>query len=553
MAKALGGLDLPVNESQGGTNATTFNAARTNMGLNPLISEKTLTYNVVSADRGLLIHYSGAGGVDLTLDPAATLGDGFNFILRNDAVGNITINPNGAELINGAATLVVEPTQAVTVFSTGAAFYTEGQASLIDGANQALSNLAAVAINASLVSNSDIADDLGSLTIRWDNAYLRNVSTGDTAADVLTISAWDVDGAVSVPFMTLTANNTPTCALSGDVTSVTQAPATNTAQIATCAFVQAAVGGVVAFPITLAQGGTNANLTASNGGIFYSTATAGAILSGTATAGQIIRSGSSAAPSWSTATYPATVTANRLLYASATNVISDLAMANSSVLVTDGSGVPSLSLTLPNGILATTQAGGTSNTTVATTAFVQAAASSGGGLTLLSTATAAGSATINFNNFLSSTYETYLLVISGLVPATNATVPFIRVGTGAGPTYQSGASDYTWSVDIGRAAAGSWNTTGDTADSEIETVFYPVVNTTTYSFNANIDIYSPTASIYTHITGVTSHFDSTNSQVNTGNFAGIYLATTAVTSIQVLMSSGNIASGEFKLYGYKKT
>ena len=34
------------------------------------------------------------------------------------------------------------------------------------------------------------------------------------------------------------------------------------------------------FPITLAQGGTNASLVASNGGIFYSTATAGAILSG---------------------------------------------------------------------------------------------------------------------------------------------------------------------------------------------------------------------------------------------------------------------------------
>lgn len=57
--------------------------------------------------------------------------------------------------------------------------------------------------------------------------------------------------------------------------------------------------------ISLADGGTNASLTASNGGIFYSTATAGAILAGTATAGQILRSGSNAAPSWSTGTYPA--------------------------------------------------------------------------------------------------------------------------------------------------------------------------------------------------------------------------------------------------------
>jgi len=53
------------------------------------------------------------------------------------------------------------------------------------------------------------------------------------------------------------------------------------------------------FPITLGQGGTNAALTASNGGIFYSTASAGAILAGTATAGLALLSGANTAPTWS--------------------------------------------------------------------------------------------------------------------------------------------------------------------------------------------------------------------------------------------------------------
>jgi hypothetical protein len=59
--------------------------------------------------------------------------------------------------------------------------------------------------------------------------------------------------------------------------------------------------GNITFPISLAHGGTNANLTAtaSNGGIFYSTASAGAILAGTATAGLALLSGASAAPTWS--------------------------------------------------------------------------------------------------------------------------------------------------------------------------------------------------------------------------------------------------------------
>ena len=94
--------------------------------------------------------------------------------------------------------------------------------------------------------------------------------------------------------------------------------------------------------IPLADGGTNASLTASSGGIFYSTATAGAILAGTATASQILQSGASAAPTWSTATYPATTTANSILYSSAINTVADFATANNGTLVTSATGVPSI-------------------------------------------------------------------------------------------------------------------------------------------------------------------------------------------------------------------
>lgn len=117
--------------------------------------------------------------------------------------------------------------------------------------------------------------------------------------------------------------------------------------------------------VDLASGGTNASLTASNGGIFYSTATAGAILSGTATAGQMLRSGASSAPTWSTATfpstatttgtilradgtnwvattatYPATTTINQILFSSAANTISGITTANNGILTTGTTGVP---------------------------------------------------------------------------------------------------------------------------------------------------------------------------------------------------------------------
>lgn len=73
--------------------------------------------------------------------------------------------------------------------------------------------------------------------------------------------------------------------------------------------------------LALARGGTAASLTASNGGVVYSTSSAMAILAGTATAGQILRSGSSAAPSWSTSTYPATSSAGTILASGSTNTI----------------------------------------------------------------------------------------------------------------------------------------------------------------------------------------------------------------------------------------
>ena len=107
------------------------------------------------------------------------------------------------------------------------------------------------------------------------------------------------------------------------------------------------------FPVSLANGGTNASLTASNGGIFYSTSSAGAILSGTATAQQLLLSGASTTPQWSTTTYPLTNAINTIMYASSANVQGVVTPTNNGVLVYSAGGVPSSSTTLPSGLAAT--------------------------------------------------------------------------------------------------------------------------------------------------------------------------------------------------------
>ncbi len=60
---------------------------------------------------------------------------------------------------------------------------------------------------------------------------------------------------------------------------------------------------------------------------------------------QVLLSIANMTPDWSTATYPSTTTANRILYSSATNTVSEIPTANSAVLATDPSGVPSFTNT----------------------------------------------------------------------------------------------------------------------------------------------------------------------------------------------------------------
>ncbi len=87
--------------------------------------DKAAAYTVVVGDRGYLINAT-TGTWTLTLPPAATAGVGFALALRNSGTGNITVDPNAAELINGAATLLVRPGFGGVLVCTGTGWLTIG-------------------------------------------------------------------------------------------------------------------------------------------------------------------------------------------------------------------------------------------------------------------------------------------------------------------------------------------------------------------------------------------------------------------------------------------
>lgn len=172
------------------------------------------------------------------------------------------------------------------------------------------------------------------------------------------------------------------------------------------------------------------------------------------------------------------------------------------------------------------------------------------GLHHLSTQTASGSATLDFDNLLDSTYEMYLMILHELTPADDDVGLSFRVGTGATPTYVAGTS-YDWK-GYTRASA---TLDSDTATSEIS-LLGESGTTDNLGNAAGESLYSGLVLInnsqdsaaHTQIRYKGMYFNKAGSD-RYPRGGGAYVADTVVTSIRLLVSSGNIASGTATLYG----
>jgi hypothetical protein len=234
----------------------------------------------------------------------------------------------------GQLSLARGGTNANLTASNGGIFYSTASAGAI------LSGTATA--NLPLLSGSSAAPTWGSFALSLGGAL--------TTAGSLTLS-----GAFGATF-TFTNTTSVTFPTSGTLSTTSQLPTPAALTSGNDTNVTLTLGGTPATALlqassitagwtgTLAgsRGGLGAAITANNGGIYYSNATNGVLLSGTATAQQLLMSGASTAPQWSTSTYPLTNAINTLLYASSANTMAALATANSGVLVTSSTGVPSI-------------------------------------------------------------------------------------------------------------------------------------------------------------------------------------------------------------------
>jgi len=179
------------------------------------------------------------------------------------------------------------------------------------------------------------------------------------------------------------------------------------------------------------------------------------------------------------------------------------------------------------------------------------AASKFNAINLISTATASSSASIAFTD-LSSQFSKYIVEFIDVVAATNDVLLLARFSTDNGSTYPT--TTYLSSVET--SANTNWVFSNTPANSigiiSSNGAGYGLSTTIARALEGSLELYNPSSTTinkkcvfkgtYINAVGDRSHFIG----------QGIYTSnTSAVNAIQFLMSSGNIASGIFKLYGIK--
>ena len=178
---------------------------------------------------------------------------------------------------------------------------------------------------------------------------------------------------------------------------------------------------------------------------------------------------------------------------------------------------------------------------------------SGSSLVLISEQTASSSANISFTSGIDSTYKEYIIKFIDVHPATDGATLELEASTNGGSSY--GVTKTTtyftaYHAEDGSSAALTYYTSQDLAQStSSQNITHYQGNDNDQSGSGTLQIFDPSSTTFIkHF--MTSHSESTLHDYNVSNYvAGYFNTTSAINAIRFSMSSGNIDSGTFKLYG----
>jgi len=166
----------------------------------------------------------------------------------------------------------------------------------------------------------------------------------------------------------------------------------------------------------------------------------------------------------------------------------------------------------------------------------------------LTTQEASSSASIEFTSLINSTYNTYLFECTNVVPATDDVSLDMQFSTNGGSSYKTDAFyNYGYAHTFG--GGGAFQGTG--TDTKIN-VSVAIGSASTEFTNSSVLLYNPAETdIHKAVSFVSAH-NAADGNVVCDYGAGNYTnSIAAVDAVKFFMSSGNIASGTFTMYGKK--
>lgn len=234
-----------------------------------------------------------------------------------------------------------------------------------------------------------------------------------------------------------------------------------------------------------------------------------------------------------------TPTAGGVVYGDGTTYATTSAGTSGRPIVSGGSGAPTFRpYTLPaadgsaNQILQTNGSGALSFATPST-----------GALVYLSTVTASSSATVDVETTFNSTYRAYLIIGTGVLCSSSSP---LNCRLKIGGSYITSAS-YAYSRHDLRTDITSYEASSDTGGSTV-----PLTGSLSTSRSADfmMTVYFPSDTVSEKMFDWRFAPGRLNNNVSTGSVGYASNSNTdALTGVRFYFTTGNVASGEFRLYG----